>query len=34
LIDVVAEHGKRGPEDAARFVAELKKNDRYQVDVY
>jgi len=34
LIDVVAEHGKRNPEDAARYVAELKKNDRYQVDVY
>jgi sulfite reductase (NADPH) flavoprotein alpha-component len=34
LIDVVSEHGKRSPEDAARFVAELKKNDRYQVDVY
>jgi sulfite reductase (NADPH) flavoprotein alpha-component len=34
LIEVVAEHGKRSPEDAARFVAELKKNDRYQVDVY
>jgi sulfite reductase (NADPH) flavoprotein alpha-component len=34
LIDVVAEHGKRNLEDAARYVAELKKNDRYQVDVY
>jgi sulfite reductase (NADPH) flavoprotein alpha-component len=34
LIDVVAEHGKRTPEDAARFVNELKKNDRYQADVY
>ena len=34
LIDVVAEHGKRSPEDAARFVADLKKNDRYQADVY
>jgi sulfite reductase (NADPH) flavoprotein alpha-component len=34
LIEVVSEHGKRSPEDAARFVAELKKNDRYQVDVY
>ena len=34
LVDVVAEHGKRSPEDAARFVAELKKHDRYQVDVY
>ena len=34
LIDIVAEHGKRSTEDAARYVAELKKNDRYQVDVY
>jgi sulfite reductase (NADPH) flavoprotein alpha-component len=34
LIDVVAEHGKRSPEDAARFVNDLKKNDRYQADVY
>ncbi len=34
LIDVVAAHGKRSPEDAARYVAELKKNDRYQADVY
>ncbi|HZT24753.1 MAG TPA: sulfite reductase subunit alpha [Pseudolabrys sp.] len=34
LIDIVAAHGKRSPEDAARFVAELKKNDRYQADVY
>ena len=34
LIDVVAEHGKRNPDDAARYVAELKKNDRYQMDVY
>jgi sulfite reductase (NADPH) flavoprotein alpha-component len=34
LIDIVAAHGKRSPEDAARFIAELKKNDRYQADVY
>ncbi|HEY1473458.1 MAG TPA: sulfite reductase subunit alpha [Pseudolabrys sp.] len=34
LVDVVAEHGKRSPEDAARYVAELKKSDRYQADVY
>jgi sulfite reductase (NADPH) flavoprotein alpha-component len=34
LIDVIAEHGKRSPEDAARYVADLKKNDRYQADVY
>ena len=34
LVDVAAEHGRRSPEDAARYVAELKKNDRYQADVY
>jgi sulfite reductase (NADPH) flavoprotein alpha-component len=34
FVDVVAEHGKRSPEDAARYIAELKKNDRYQADVY
>jgi len=34
LIDIVAEHGKRSLEEAARFVAALKKNDRYQADVY
>jgi sulfite reductase (NADPH) flavoprotein alpha-component len=34
LIDVVAAHGKRSPEDAARYVADLKKSDRYQADVY
>jgi sulfite reductase (NADPH) flavoprotein alpha-component len=34
LTDVVAEHGKRSPEDAAHFVANLKKCDRYQADVY
>jgi sulfite reductase (NADPH) flavoprotein alpha-component len=34
LIDIVATHGKRGQEDAARYVEDLKKNDRYQADVY
>ncbi len=34
LIDVVAAHGKKSLEDAARFIAALKKNDRYQADVY
>jgi sulfite reductase (NADPH) flavoprotein alpha-component len=34
LVDAVAEHGKRSPEDAARYVAEMKKNDRYQADMY
>ena len=34
LTDIVAEHGRRSPADAARFVAELKTNGRYQADVY
>jgi len=34
LIDIVAAHGKRSPEDAARYVEDLKKKDRYQADVY
>ncbi len=34
LTDIVAEHGGCSPHDAARFVADLKENDRYQADVY
>jgi sulfite reductase (NADPH) flavoprotein alpha-component len=34
LVDVVAQHGVRSPEDAAAFVADLKKKGRYQQDVY
>ena len=34
LTDIVAEHGRLPPADAARFVAELKASDRYQADVY
>ena len=34
LIGIVAAHGKRSAEDAARYVEDLKKNDRYQTDVY
>jgi sulfite reductase (NADPH) flavoprotein alpha-component len=34
LTDVVRDHGRRSPSDAAAFVAELKRNDRYQSDVY
>jgi len=34
LTDIVAEHGGCSPADAARFIAELKANDRYQADVY
>jgi sulfite reductase (NADPH) flavoprotein alpha-component len=34
LTDVVAQHGDRNAEQAAAFVAELKKEGRYQQDVY
>jgi len=34
LVAVVAEHGKHTPQDAARFVADLKNSGRYQADVY
>jgi sulfite reductase (NADPH) flavoprotein alpha-component len=34
LVDIVAEFGARSPDEAVRFVAELKKSGRYQQDVY
>jgi sulfite reductase (NADPH) flavoprotein alpha-component len=34
LIDVVASHGLRSANDAVAFVADLKKQGRYQQDVY
>jgi sulfite reductase (NADPH) flavoprotein alpha-component len=34
LIDIIAQYGARSADDAAAFVAELKKNGRYQTDVY
>ena len=34
VVDIVAQHGARSPEDAAAFVANLKKKGRYQQDVY
>lgn len=34
LVDIVAKHGARTPEDAALFVSDLKKKGRYQQDVY
>ena len=34
LVDIVARHGAREPEEAAAFVADLKKKGRYQQDVY
>jgi sulfite reductase (NADPH) flavoprotein alpha-component len=34
LVDIIAQHGARSPEEAAAFVANLKKVGRYQQDVY
>jgi sulfite reductase (NADPH) flavoprotein alpha-component len=34
LVDIVAQHGARSAEEAAAFVADLKKQSRYQQDVY
>ncbi len=34
LIEIVSEHGKLSAEDAAAYVADLKKDKRYQRDVY
>jgi sulfite reductase (NADPH) flavoprotein alpha-component len=34
LTEIVSEHGRRTPAEAARFIAELKATDRYQADVY
>jgi len=34
LVDIVAQHGARGTDQAIAFVADLKKQGRYQQDVY
>jgi sulfite reductase (NADPH) flavoprotein alpha-component len=34
LVDVIAEHGARNAAEAVNFLAEMKKQDRYQTDVY
>jgi sulfite reductase (NADPH) flavoprotein alpha-component len=34
LVDIVAQHGARSPNEAAHFIGELKKNGRFQQDVY
>jgi sulfite reductase (NADPH) flavoprotein alpha-component len=34
LVDIVAQHGARTPDEATSFVGDLKKNGRYQQDVY
>jgi sulfite reductase (NADPH) flavoprotein alpha-component len=34
LLDVIAAHGARTPDQAAAFLADLKQNGRYHTDVY
>jgi sulfite reductase (NADPH) flavoprotein alpha-component len=34
LVDIVAEHGSRSPDEAVTFVQRLKREGRYQADVY
>ena len=34
LVDIVAQHGARSAAEATAFVSELKKQGRYQQDVY
>ena len=34
LVDIVAQFGARSPDEAISFVADLKKNGRFQQDVY
>jgi sulfite reductase (NADPH) flavoprotein alpha-component len=34
LLDVIAAHGVRTPDQAAAFLADLKQNGRYRTDVY
>jgi sulfite reductase (NADPH) flavoprotein alpha-component len=34
LVDIVTQHGARGTDQAIAFVADLKKQGRYQQDVY
>jgi sulfite reductase (NADPH) flavoprotein alpha-component len=34
LVDVIAEQGARSPAEAIAFLAELKRQRRYQTDVY
>ena len=34
LVDIVAQHGARGVNEAAAFIGDLKKSGRFQQDVY
>ncbi len=34
LLDIVAEHGARSPEDAAAYLSQLQQEGRYARDVY
>jgi sulfite reductase alpha subunit-like flavoprotein len=34
LVDIVAAHGARSPDEAVAFIQGLKRAERYQADVY
>jgi sulfite reductase (NADPH) flavoprotein alpha-component len=34
MVDVISEHGARTTDEAIAFLADLKKQGRYQQDVY
>ena len=34
LIDIAAEYGKKSPEEAKAYIDALRKEKRYQRDVY
>jgi sulfite reductase (NADPH) flavoprotein alpha-component len=34
LVDIVAQHGMRTTDEAIAFVGDLKRKQRFQLDVY
>jgi sulfite reductase (NADPH) flavoprotein alpha-component len=34
MVDIIAQHGARTPDQAIAYVADLKKHGRYQADIY
>jgi sulfite reductase (NADPH) flavoprotein alpha-component len=34
LVEIIASHGARSTDQAIAFLGELKKNNRFQADVY
>ena len=34
LVDIIADHGARTPDQAIAFFADLKKRGRFQADIY